>query len=210
MNQIRKPYVLIGILMIFGSFFIRESFAEESRQNEGKRRGHHRHKMLCQDDVQKLCPDVEKGQGRILKCLSDHKSEWSDSCKEDMKRHDERMKKKMEKCQADVDSHCAEHKGNPMEVMKCLRENKDKVSSECSESLKKRRGNRGRFHEFCGEDLKKHWPKDQYEGKDALKGCMDEKQSELSQKCQGFMKNFKKRHRGNRGPKTSSSGTNQS
>ncbi|WP_415062163.1 cysteine rich repeat-containing protein [Bdellovibrio sp.] len=36
----------------------------------------------CQEDVKKLCPDVEPGGGRIKKCLRDNRENLSQACKE--------------------------------------------------------------------------------------------------------------------------------
>jgi hypothetical protein len=38
-------------------------------------------RTACASDVQKLCPDVPPGGGRILDCLKQHKDEVSDGCK---------------------------------------------------------------------------------------------------------------------------------
>jgi len=35
----------------------------------------------CWDDVNRLCSDVQGGRGRILKCLEQHESQLSDSCR---------------------------------------------------------------------------------------------------------------------------------
>jgi cysteine rich repeat protein len=36
----------------------------------------------CDADVQKLCPGIEPGGGRILACLKQHKDAVSDTCKQ--------------------------------------------------------------------------------------------------------------------------------
>jgi hypothetical protein len=39
-------------------------------------------RAACAADVQKLCPGVQPGGGRIMQCLSEHKSEVSEICKQ--------------------------------------------------------------------------------------------------------------------------------
>jgi hypothetical protein len=39
----------------------------------------------CNADVAKLCAAVEKGEGRIVKCLRENKERLSDACKADIK-----------------------------------------------------------------------------------------------------------------------------
>jgi len=36
--------------------------------------------QACEGDAAKLCPGIEPGEGRILKCLLEHKEELSDGC----------------------------------------------------------------------------------------------------------------------------------
>lgn len=35
----------------------------------------------CRDDLEKLCPDIEPGGGRIIACLRKHRDLVSDECK---------------------------------------------------------------------------------------------------------------------------------
>jgi len=46
----------------------------------------------CRDDVQKLCPGVQPGEGRIAACLRDKRRQLSDGCKAALK--DERQHRK--------------------------------------------------------------------------------------------------------------------
>jgi len=39
-------------------------------------------RTACATDVQKLCPGVQPGGGRIVACLKEHKDEVSDVCKQ--------------------------------------------------------------------------------------------------------------------------------
>jgi hypothetical protein len=59
------------------------SCQERTKEVRKKMRGIHE---ACQDDVQKFCYDVQPGEGRIAKCLKEHKSEMSSECKEELAR----------------------------------------------------------------------------------------------------------------------------
>jgi hypothetical protein len=39
-------------------------------------------RAACETDIQKLCPGVPPGGGRILACLKQHKDQVSDGCKQ--------------------------------------------------------------------------------------------------------------------------------
>jgi hypothetical protein len=41
----------------------------------------------CKADIQKLCPDVQPGEGRIKACVKEHKDQLSSECKADMAKH---------------------------------------------------------------------------------------------------------------------------
>ena len=48
-------------------------------------------KQACKGDAHKLCKDVKQGGGRIVQCLSQHESELSPACKEEMEKPRGRM-----------------------------------------------------------------------------------------------------------------------
>jgi hypothetical protein len=39
----------------------------------------------CKADMEKLCPDVHPGRGRISACMKEHKDQLSDGCKANLK-----------------------------------------------------------------------------------------------------------------------------
>lgn len=39
-------------------------------------------RAACDTDIQKLCPGVQPGGGRIIACLKQHKDQVSDGCKQ--------------------------------------------------------------------------------------------------------------------------------
>jgi len=39
-------------------------------------------RTVCETDIQKLCPGVQPGGGRILACLKQHQADVTDGCKQ--------------------------------------------------------------------------------------------------------------------------------
>jgi len=37
-------------------------------------------RAACEADVKRLCPNLQPGNGRIMTCLREHKSELSEGC----------------------------------------------------------------------------------------------------------------------------------
>lgn len=89
----------------------------------------------CKDDVEKLCPGIEKGDGRIARCLKEKESEVSAVCKEHRAKMKTEVKEAHSACQADIEAHCASVEKGKGRIMKCLKENKDKLSESCRSSL---------------------------------------------------------------------------
>lgn len=47
----------------------------------------------CESDVENLCADIEKGKGRIMKCLKEKKDQVSETCKAELMDKKEMRKK---------------------------------------------------------------------------------------------------------------------
>lgn len=56
-------------------------------KEKGKKMHEHMEKAkeACKDDAAKLCKDVDPGDGRMLKCMKEHKGDLSQGCKDTMK-----------------------------------------------------------------------------------------------------------------------------
>lgn len=48
----------------------------------------------CEADVEALCSDVEKGKGRVMKCLKEKRDQVSEGCKAELKEKKENRKNK--------------------------------------------------------------------------------------------------------------------
>ncbi|MGZ3775030.1 MAG: cysteine rich repeat-containing protein [Pseudobdellovibrionaceae bacterium] len=51
----------------------------------------------CHEDMEKFCGKVEHGEGRVMKCMKEHKDSLSSSCKEHMEKMKDHMKDHMHK-----------------------------------------------------------------------------------------------------------------
>jgi len=94
----------------------------------------------CMADAAKLCKDVEKGQGRVAKCLKEHEGELSSACKDNMGKMKEKMHDKKEACEADAKKLCKDTKPGGGRIMQCLKEHEGELSSECKEQMGRRKG----------------------------------------------------------------------
>lgn len=87
-------------------------------------------KHVCAEDAKKNCKGVEKG--KLMKCLVTNESKLSSGCKGFIeKKRDEYKKKVVSNCKADAKKLCKETKSGDGKIFKCLKENKDKLSSNC-------------------------------------------------------------------------------
>jgi hypothetical protein len=110
-------------------------------------------KHPCKSDKEKFCGTVEKGKGRIIKCLMDHEGEVSAECKakiserkaarEERKgRRKEKRKAMFDSCRDDVKKVCGEIKAGEGRIMECLRAKEAELSADCKANLPIGRSNR--------------------------------------------------------------------
>jgi gas vesicle protein len=93
-------------------------------------------KDACENDVKSYCADVEKGEGRIHKCLKENKEKLSSGCSDTLKEVKDKFKEKkheiMESCKSELEEFCKDKKRK--EAYKCLR-NQKTVSETCKQAL---------------------------------------------------------------------------
>ena len=85
----------------------------------------------CHTDAEKFCHEVKPGQGRIIRCMKEHKSELSPECRERIEEKKEKVKARIESCETDRQKLCSDVKGGKKRMNKCMREHKDQLSQEC-------------------------------------------------------------------------------
>jgi len=68
-------------ILILASLCALPAFADDNAGTGGGG-----HNGACKADVEKLCPGIQPGGGRIMACLREHKDEISDACKTNMAR----------------------------------------------------------------------------------------------------------------------------
>ena len=82
----------------------------------------------CKADLEKLCPGVEPGQGRILACIEGKTDQLSQACKDDVSKKLDAFYKG---CKADADKLCASVVRGEGRVMQCLKDNEASLSKSC-------------------------------------------------------------------------------
>lgn len=86
----------------------------------------------CAPDVKKFCAAIEKGGGRIVKCLKDHQADLSDACKAQLtavQAHQGEHKA----CAADAQKLCGEVQPGEGRIAKCLKQHEADLSAACKQ-----------------------------------------------------------------------------
>ena len=139
----------------------------------------------CKADAEKLCQGVEPGEGRIIKCLKEHEAELSAECKAkglEVKKEAEGFKTA---CQSDLDALCKDVKEGEGRLLKCLVENKEKLSATCKTKMAEARG-KIKKKNACAPDIEKLC-KDVKEGEGRVIKCLKDNEKALSEACKAEM-----------------------
>ena len=94
-------------------------------------------KGACKTDADKFCAGIEKGEGRIAKCLKEHENELSADCKNNMAEKKKIHEAMGKNCVSDVTKYCASEKQQHKGIVPCLVKNKSSLTSECSAAVDK-------------------------------------------------------------------------
>jgi hypothetical protein len=96
----------------------------------------------CVDDAAKLCKGVEKGEGRIAKCLKEHEKELSSACKANIGKMKEEVREAKEACEGDAKKLCKDAKPGEGRILQCLKQHESELSTGCKEKIEHPRGNK--------------------------------------------------------------------
>jgi hypothetical protein len=90
-------------------------------------------KGACKADAQKLCPDVQPGDGKLLECLKTHKAELSPQCTSNMKA----VKQVSDACEGDVEKFCWDTPIGKGGIASCLKSHAADLSPGCKDAVAK-------------------------------------------------------------------------
>jgi hypothetical protein len=91
----------------------------------------------CKADVQKLCKDVQPGEGKIVECMKTHQKELSPKCASQMKQVQAGLKQVSNACESDVEKFCWDTPMGKGGIASCLKKHTDELSSECKDAVAK-------------------------------------------------------------------------
>ncbi len=93
----------------------------------------------CKADLERLCGDVQPGQGRIQACLKEHKDELSAECKAFIEVKAEEVRERLEHlaevCKGDAERLCTNVEEGEGRIFRCLFLHKDSLSPECKKAI---------------------------------------------------------------------------
>jgi hypothetical protein len=142
----------------------------------------------CRADVQRLCPDIPKGGGRIQACLRANQDKVSPECKTEMASIRRKVKEVGEACAADVEAYCAGVKPGGGNVLRCLAANKGTLSPRCQGVVQGAQEKAAEFRKACDKDAKKLC-KGIARGEGRVLACLESRKADLSPACQALMGN---------------------
>lgn len=152
--------IIVGLLTVFAA-----------QAEEKEMRG------ACRADVQKLCKGIQPGGGRLAVCLKQHESELSPGCQERIAEAKQEIKEFAEACKADAETVCKGVQPGQGRVLRCLAENKEKLSSGCRAEIAE-----GESRHPCMKDMERLC-KGVQPGGGRMMECMKQHEAELSPEC---------------------------
>ena len=93
----------------------------------------------CAADIQKFCPNVTLGGGRIQACLKEHEAELSPECAARKENLQKRAGALLSACRSDMQRFCSDVSPGQGHVAHCLSEHRNDLSATCTDQLRKAR-----------------------------------------------------------------------
>ena len=114
----------------------------------------------CAEDVQRLCPEVKTGGGRLARCLRVNEAKLSAGCRARVEADAQKARSLLEEfgraCRADVAQYCPGVEPGGGRVLGCLAQHQLEVSSSCQAQLNRFADARERvaaFREACSAEV---------------------------------------------------------
>jgi Golgi apparatus protein 1 len=152
----------------------------------------------CGRDAERLCKDVQPGEGRIVRCMKAHEAELSPSCKQRIATFREEVHAALEACNADVEKFCGGMERGEGHVHACLMQHEAELSPGCKAAgeklTRKREGAKATMqsvNEACKDDLGK-FCKNVRPGGGRLAQCLRQYDAELSPGCSSELHSLQK------------------
>jgi hypothetical protein len=90
----------------------------------------------CAETVNKYCKDVAPGEGRIMKCLNDHRDDQSMACKDWLQEQNKSLKELNTVCPEEIFNLCSSVASDGIRLYRCLEGNYFALKSNCREKLR--------------------------------------------------------------------------
>ena len=140
----------------------------------------------CKADVKKFCKDVKPGEGRIAKCLLDHKADVAPACVAKIEKAEAVFADWKEKCGADVKKFCKDVKPGAGRILACLVGQKSNLSGDCRGKVD---GVNKKYEDWkaaCGADAVK-FCKEVKPGEGRIAACLKGREAGLAPACKAKM-----------------------
>jgi hypothetical protein len=98
----------------------------------------------CHDDVERLCKDVQPGEGRVLACLKSHKKDVSKECTNAIQQMRAQLKNMSAACEPDVEKFCWDTPAGKGGITQCLKKHKAELSADCKTAVAKAKTAKGK------------------------------------------------------------------
>ncbi len=136
----------------------------------------------CKADREKLCGDVEAGEGRVMKCMHQNRKKLSKACKDHRTKGKQKVLDAAAACNEDTQKFCSDVTPGAGRIAVCLNQHKDELKPECKKKLDKGKAKVKKATKACKADAKKLC-KDVKPGKGRILKCLSDNESRLTQSC---------------------------
>jgi len=90
----------------------------------------------CSETLMKYCSDVIPGDGRVMKCLDDHRDDQSLVCKDWVAEQQKSLKELNSACREEIMVLCRFDPSNGIRIFQCLNDNYAGLKLDCRKKLR--------------------------------------------------------------------------